>query len=413
MFVNLKIKNIGGIKEMIDMNFISKSRNREDTKTCIKTPDGIFINKQIVFIGSNASGKSSILRAIAEIGDFICATLYRKKILENIENTDDIVELKRFFAQMSVIKQNVNALEQNSFFQADMFIRSEDGDTTGYYKYELEFDSNMEKDGVIKELLTYRPTYNSKKVITVVETKNIKESQVGYLSLYANNLGLGINKTKYINTFVNHYTKFSTFIQASSFQFEFDSDILNWSKSKPQEVLALVRIFDKNITEIEIMKGKYNRDMVYFLTETNQKLEYDDLSNGTRKMLVVIYQILKTIKANGVCLIDEIEMGLYKELVTLILKTFYMEDNFSQILFTSNYPEIIDENFKFDQVFCLKKEYDTTVVTKLKDYIFEDGSKIRADMSLSKAYTSGKISLHPSKENIDEFVNNIKLNLNK
>ena len=79
MFVNLKIKNIGGIKEMIDLNFISKSRNREESKTCVKTPDGIFINKQIVFIGSNASGKSSILRAIGEVGDFILATIYRKK----------------------------------------------------------------------------------------------------------------------------------------------------------------------------------------------------------------------------------------------------------------------------------------------------------------------------------------------
>ena len=29
MFANLKIKNIGGIKEEIDMNFISKSRNKE------------------------------------------------------------------------------------------------------------------------------------------------------------------------------------------------------------------------------------------------------------------------------------------------------------------------------------------------------------------------------------------------
>ena len=85
-----------------------------------------------------------------------------------------------------------------------------------------------------------------------------------------------------------------------------------------------------------------------------------------------------------------------------------MEDNFSQLIFTSNYPEIIDEKFKFDQVFCLKKEYDTTVVTKLKDYILEDGSKVRADMSLAKAYASGKITLHPSEKNIEKFLNSVK-----
>lgn len=408
MFVNLKIKNIGGIKEMIDLNFISKSRNREESKTCVKTPDGIFINKQIVFIGSNASGKSSILRAIGEVGDFILATIYRKKILENIENNDDIIELKKFLTQISVIKQNVNNYDEPSFFQADMFINGEGETTTGYYKYELEFDKNMEKNGVIREILTYRPTYNSKKVTIITDKENIKESQVGYLNLYANNLGVDLDKKKYIDTFVDHYTKFSTFIQANSFQFEMDNDILEWIKSNPKEVLELVKIFDRNIIDVEIVKNKFDREVIYFITDMQQKLEYDDLSNGTRKMLVVIYEILKTIKSNGVCLIDEIEMGLYKELVSLILKTFYLEDNFSQLIFTSNYPEIIDEKFKFDQVFCLKKEYDTTVVTKLKDYILEDGSKVRADMSLAKAYASGKITLHPSEKNIEKFLNSVK-----
>ena len=43
------------------------------------------------------------------------------------------------------------------------------------------------------------------------------------------------------------------------------------------------------------------------------------------------------------------------------------------------------------------------------DYTLEDGKKIRVDMSLAKAYANGKISLHPSKENIEEFVKNINI----
>lgn len=409
MFVNLKIKNIGGIKELVDMNFISKARNKEQLNTCIKTPDDIYINKQVVFIGSNASGKSSVLKAIAGIGNFICAPIYRKRILEDIEANDNLSELKKFLTQLSIIKRNINATNEKSYFEADMFISSKDPSTTGYYKYQLDFDNNIENDGVISEILTYRASYKSKKETVIVKKNNVKDSHVGYLYLYANNLGTDEKIIKHVNEFVRHYTKFSSFIQASSFEFDIDRAIVEWVKKQPNEVIKLVNIFDKNIDSVEIIKEKNEREIIYFKTKDNMKLSYDDLSNGTKKMLVVIYQILQTVKENGVCLIDEIEMGLYKELVNLILRIFYIKNNYSQIIFTSNYPEIIDNKFKYDQVFCLKKEYDTTKITRLMDYTLEDGKKMRVDMSLAKAYANGKISLHPSKENIEEFVKNINI----
>ena len=404
MFVNLKIKNIGGIKEEIDMNFISKSRNKETLESCIKTEDDIYINKQIVFIGSNSSGKTSILKAISEIGNFICAVIYRKKFLETIENKDYIGDIRRFLTQMSVIKQNINCKEETSYFEADMYIKGKDDNTTGYYKYELEFDKDIEIKGALKEILTYRKTYRSKKEKIIINKQGIKESQVGYIWLYGNNMDIDKDIFEYVNMFVNHYTKFSTFIQADSFEFEMDMPIIDWINKNPKDVINLVKIFDKNITEVEIKKDiKTHRQIAFFITETGDKLQYDELSNGTRKMLVVIYKIIQTVKSNGVCLIDEIEMGLYKELVNFILKIFYIEKNYSQLIFTSNYPEIIDEKFKYDQIFCLTKEYDTTKVTKLMDYKF-DGKKVRVDMNLSKAYKGGKITLHPSEEKIDEFI---------
>ena len=332
MFVNLKIKNIGGIKELVDMNFISKARNKEQLNTCIKTPDDIYINKQVVFIGSNASGKSSVLKAIAGIGNFICAPIYRKRILEDIEANDNLSELKKFLTQLSIIKRNINATNEKSYFEADMFISSKDPSTTGYYKYQLDFDNNIENDGVISEILTYRASYKSKKETVIVKKNNVKDSHVGYLYLYANNLGTDEKIIKHVNEFVRHYTKFSSFIQASSFEFDIDRAIVEWVKKQPNEVIKLVNIFDKNIDSVEIIKEKNEREIIYFKTKDNMKLSYDDLSNGTKKMLVVIYQILQTVKENGVCLIDEIEMGLYKELVNLILRIFYIKNNYSQII---------------------------------------------------------------------------------
>lgn len=407
MFVNLKIKNIGGIKELVNMNFISKSRNKENTSSCIKTPDGIYVNKQIAFIGSNASGKSSILKAISSIGNFICATFFRKKILESLESSDDINEVKKFLNQLSIIKNNINTPDEQSYYEADMFIKGDEA-TTGYYRYELKFDNKMNEDGVISEILSYRSSYVSKKERILVKKQKVKESQVGYLYMYANNIGIDDDTTKYINTFVNHYIKFSSFIGADSLDFEIDNKIVQWVKKQPEEAIRVVKIFDKNINRVELIKDKNDNEKIYFFTEQNNKLQYDELSNGTRKILVVIYEIIQTVKNNGVFLIDEIEMGLYKELVNFILKVFYIENNYSQIILTSNYPEIIDSKFKYDQVFCLKKEYDTTEVIKLKDFVLQDGKKIRVDMSLAKAYTSGKITLHPSEESIAEFIKLIK-----
>lgn len=414
MFVNLKIKNIGGIKELIDMNFICKSRNKEDLESCIKTDDGIYVNKQIVFIGSNSSGKTSILKAISEIGNFICAVIYRKKILETLENSDDVIDVRKFLSQMSVIKQNINNQEETSYFEADMYIKGHDCNTTGYYKYELEFDKNIETQGALKEILTYRKSYKSKKEKIIINKQEIKESQVGYLWLYGNNMNIDKDIFEYVNVFVNHYTKFSTFIQADSFEFEMDMPIIEWINKNSKDVVKLVNLFDKNIRDVEIKKDiKTHRQIAYFITEMGNRLQYDELSNGTRKMLIVIYKIIQTVKSNGVCLIDEIEMGLYKELVNFILKTFYIEKNYSQLIFTSNYPEIIDKKFKYDQIFCLTKDYDTTRVVKLMDYTLDDGKKIRVDMNLSKAYTEGKITLHPSEDTIDEYIKYITKDFKK
>jgi hypothetical protein len=58
MFTKICIDNVYGIYNPICLEFISKSRKKDETNAIAKTRDNIYINKLNGIIGGNASRKN-------------------------------------------------------------------------------------------------------------------------------------------------------------------------------------------------------------------------------------------------------------------------------------------------------------------------------------------------------------------
>ena len=71
MYVYLKIDNICGIDKEIKIDFLAEPRKRTKKETVVEIEQGKHLNKITGILGCNASGKSSIIKAITAIDYFL------------------------------------------------------------------------------------------------------------------------------------------------------------------------------------------------------------------------------------------------------------------------------------------------------------------------------------------------------
>lgn len=427
MILRIKLSNIAGIKDEMDLNFIATKTDKKNINSVYITEDNIWINRLIGIIAGNAHGKSTILDAIASIGSFIELPLRKK----NIPSLNDI-EMKEYkekvFKQMITDYTNIdlpagNKLNnnKNSLIEIEMYIKNDDNLTSGYYLYSLEYNKSYKTDGIKKEKLAYKNKYK-KKYLNIFEITNSFESEIGYKIAYeknyiselqANNIDVTEfeKKIKYYKAFVKHYNKDSSIIFADNYVFpEFYIVDMIEKCNVLKELTQFVKLADDNIEEIFIDKNSDGKKKLMF--KYNQfNLEYNEVSTATQKLVAMAYSILESNKNNSVFLIDEFDNSLNLEISKFLIDIFASKSkSMSQIIFTTNNPDILD-NLRRDQIYLLlKRKYN---INALNFYNFTDPitkKRVRNDFSFVKAYKKNVIENFPSSE-LKEIITNSFMNL--
>lgn len=431
MILRIKLSNIAGIKDEMDLNFIATKTDKKNINSVYITEDNIWINRLIGIIAGNAHGKSTILDAIASIGSFIELPLRKKNIpsLNDIEMKEYKEEYKeKVFKQMITDYTNIdlpagNKLNdnKNSLIEIEMYIKNDDNLTSGYYLYSLEYDKSYKTDGIKKEKLAYKNKYK-KKYLNIFEITNSFESEIGYKIAYeknyiselqANNIDVTEfeKKIKYYKAFVKHYNKDSSIIFADNYVFpEFYIVDMIEKCNVLKELTQFVKLADDNIEEIFVDKNSDRKKKLMF--KYNQfNLEYNEISTATQKLVAMAYSILESNKNNSVFLIDEFDNSLNLEISKFLIDIFASKSkSMSQIIFTTNNPDILD-NLRRDQIYLLlKRKYN---INAINYYNFTDPitkKRVRKDFSFVKAYKKNVIENFPSSE-LKEIITNSFMNL--
>ncbi|MCI9246927.1 MAG: ATP-binding protein [Clostridia bacterium] len=209
---------------------------------------------------------------------------------------------------------------------------------------------------------------------------------------------------RYYTTFYEHYVKYSQ----SSIDFLFIDPIqyINlhfWLQQDSEMVNKVIKLVDKKVEKITLKKSKEEeQEEIVIYDKNNSKLEYDDLSTGTKKLLFLVYNSLYVIKENAILVCDEIENSLH-----LDLELFTVRDSKAQLIFTTNNENILDEQIlRNDQIYCIDR--DENDIIKMEK--FSEMQGVRYDTVFKKNYRNKNKNIHseqPNENQINDFVNYI------
>lgn len=394
------VKNFCSIKNRIDISFETTKTSDETFYENYFKYKELDILKVVSFYGMNASGKSSIIKALAALRELVVAT---PTLPYHPFEFDEI-------SKISPIELGIEFSYGNN-------------ENSSLYRYFVSYN----KDFVLKEkfekmtsqkpsLLFERSFSEGKSIIKLgtsiqnnVLLSAIKESVISsktFLSMF--------NQFK-VDDFYEAYNFFATkLINISPEVTRFDdvipsNQIINEGFKK--FAVNLLKAADFNITDIYIDKSqtKYplppipgvnpEKNALYFVHQGKNNnggsIEFLNESLGTKKIVVLAERLYPVLSSPSVLIVDELESSLHPELTKLIIKCFLDETinpHNSQLIFTSHETSLLNLNLlRRDEInFVYKDEHTcSTYVRSLKDF------HVRKTENVEKSYLAGRYLTSP------------------
>ncbi len=358
----LRIEAIGLplFKEKLDITFYAQQRVSEENKSILysvsETPP-LYLNTANAFIGINASGKTSILKAFE-----LAASLLRGESLNHI-------------ASRNLIGGSEHAIFRTCFLSNDNHIFCLETAITSRLSRLGEYIYTIADEKIWKKNLN---SVKSKKYLTDfsdMQPVAIRQKDERYLP-------------DDVSFIIGHNKETGDSLDLLSLMTYTNMNILPFSEDIP---LDAVRYLDSTIENLYFEKDgeKLLIHLKFWNTEeiiinNAAKLE-QYLSSGTIKGIMTFSMLKDVLCSGGYLLIDEIENHFNKEIVMTILR-FFLDSSLNKkggiLVFTTHYPEILDEYERNDSIYIVRNRNGITA--KNLSQILH-----RNDIRKSDAYQSG------------------------
>lgn len=357
MIRNLKIQNFFSTNEIQNLSFVVDS-NAPDNNGYFESSNGR-ISKVNLVVGSNASGKTNILKSISFLRYILChsftsqpnASLPFQQFFDSDNNSTLEVEFEidtkifTYFVEFNktlIIKENlkINELIKTRRTTKKLFERKYDLKSKKYSYIDNGFDSANSFSGT-----------NS-----VLDRKNASLISIG--TQFAHPLSVLISN--YWNTIlINIHEK--GYIGQNPFELANALVDFHFNPESKLQVEKMLKKLDLGFESIELDLVEENGNLVFnSVKETHNfsgkicKNDIEYSSNGTKKLVSIIRSIIFGIKFNVPVIIDELEAFLHPELQNAIIDLFFDEEVKCQIIFTSHSHSIMNRLDK-QQIFLCEK----------------------------------------------------------
>jgi len=423
MIVNFSVQNFGSIKDKQTLSFEADKSNHLEDHYIINANGGLSLLKLALIYGANASGKTTILKAM----EFL-----RCLVLEPAEKKTDNLEFSPFLFDSETPKQN--SIISIDFIQNDV-----------RYFYEIE----LNKNAIAREELNFfnpnkanvfnRTTDINKQYTEITFGSKIKKDKTIEKNLEANTLWNnsvlgGFLKTniniKELKEAVDWFKDYLRPLIYTKTQLEgFVTSKIDKGEVSKLDVINILKKADFNISDIVIQeeekeipdglidflkrqlkdssndvkkledKGKITSVNIEFEHTVNQvayTLPIEMESQGTRRFYGFAGLLSLLIKNSLAFSIDELEASLHPELYIHFLLSFLINSKKSQIIATTHNREILNNKdiFRNDAIwFTDKSETCATELYSLSDF---DSSVIRDTSNIFNAYKTGKLGGTPN-----------------
>lgn len=407
MIIKMKIDNFKGISREIDFSAIASNKIKRSNKDCYEFDEKTKILKNICIIGSNGSGKTSFLSAVETLQKFISFP-YRKKI-SNEEDYATFIksmteeEIKQFLIDFNTLdlgEQNIDRIEEDTLIEIEIFVPNRENNISGIYTYKIIYDRNYSRKGVKLEELNYRKSYSSKKIINLCRLSDIIESQIGITVLYENN---EVGKEKNDKN-INYYKSFfEEMLEYTDCYYNGASlNLIDMIEKNKIDFVKLCNIADDKIVDVTIEEDEKKKRIIFW-NKNNNSLKMSQLSEGTKKIIILGSALIQALESNAVSLIDEIESELHPSLVTFLLELNISKnsDSCSQLIFTSHSP-LLAFSLSNDQLYFINNHnneyYFSNVTNAIKNKL------ITKDQNPYKAWLDDLLIKNPDNNKIIKFI---------
>jgi AAA15 family ATPase/GTPase len=391
MLQELNIKNFKSFRDEAELSF--EVTSSDSNNSVVTMPDGVKLQRFIVILGANASGKSNILQALEFLRGF-----WNNIPIKNDDGTDVQPFLMR-----------PNALSFNTEFDVKLYI---DGVR---YRYQLTVNPENVCAESLYVYLSNRPTrVFSREDINGVSKLNfnptvakMSQSEMDIISISCLRNMSVLAVLKKVNIAVPYLDNMRRWIDicmmplqtgATSTISSETKNMLMDSDEFREYLLLFAKEADFNISDIKIKKMAA---LFGHRVETERGVEDYVLpeacqSVGTNRMVELESVIYKQLQCQGLLCVDEIESSLHPNLMEYILMKFINQhDNRSQLIVTTHYDPIlrnIDDIFGKDSVWFAEKEPDgNSSLFSLVDF-----SGLNKLSSIHRAYMNGQFGAMPN-----------------
>ena len=396
MLLAIELENFFSIKNKIRLDFRAGNINTNQAKMLkdnLIEWNGQKILKTIGLFGPNASGKSSIIRAIK----FCCMMILESH--QHNENTRFNFQPFKFDGWQ----------DKPSRFYIDFVCEG----------IEYEYEYTLTPTEMLEESLYYYPNGRKAKVFERKGTEYTFGTKVlerpKDVALATSNKNLFLSRASSMNRelaktiyrfFLNTFLLDLVSLNSTSIEY-------NFNKYK-KVILKALEICDSDICDIKLRHKKVTQpvavghddqgvslelrtvDAIDFKTchKIDPSIQFDmerDESDGTQRLFAILNRMLDVVSNNKSLMLDEFDRQLHTLLADFLIDLVHASPQ-SQLLFTSHNTNLIDmDRFRKDQIIFVNKKADgATEVYSLYD--FRD---FRDTMDAEKGYIQGRFDAIP------------------
>jgi AAA15 family ATPase/GTPase len=409
MLISFSVQNFGSIKDEVTLSFdATNSKDLEEYYIINVTPKIRLLKLGLIF-GANASGKTTILKAL----DFLS-----KMIFDPLKSKNEKLDFEPFLFDKDTPKQP-------TIFKIEFV-----GEDNIKYLYEITFSQEAIHHEILyfynpnKAIVFERQTNLEKQFSSIRFGSKIKISKVQKEVLEANTLWNTPTLTGYLKTNIESKELqiiedwFSGYlcplVKPNSGLVDFITEGLSKEFIDKKFLLELLSKADFKINDIKIESPEPERVViegkthvfddevgsVSFQHQVNNterySLNFDQESLGTQRYFQFAGLLASVIQHPTLLLIDELESSLHPDLLEHFLLTFLANAKRSQLLVTTHYRELLmkREILREDAIWFTEKQANgATDLYSLSDF---DSSVVRNTSSFYNAYKTGKLGATPN-----------------
>ncbi len=335
--LRIKVNGLPLYKNVFDISFCAVQRVHNNHLNSVFNLFGnIYVNTVEAFAGINASGKTMALKVVSFTNILLRATPLSAEFVPQILG-DGI----------------------NTIFDIDFYVDGKIYHLTSEIIKEKNQDENP-KIRIISERLWVKP------VTTKINKSNLwdydKNTPVRVRGNSDEYLPEDVSIMIAVNKQIQNKIMFVDLAVLTNFNF-----LLPDTVSIPTEIISLLDptieyISIENVNDKVITKLKFYRQKEHILFNPAELNVY--LSSGTVKGVRVFSDAMRVLKIGGYMIVDEIENHFNRELVASLLRLFLYKKtnpNGAVLIFSTHYPELLDELDRNDAVFITRSNEGLTV----------------------------------------------------